>query len=112
MRNLRCHKFATSVIVPFVSPLSYNNCTVNIQTNIPLSQLTTMKIGGNANYVAEVTTREELQELYRNTKKLNQPSYVIGGGSNLIAHDEGFPGVIIHNKIMGVEIISDDSNEP
>ncbi|MDB5176703.1 MAG: murB, partial [Candidatus Saccharibacteria bacterium] len=42
----------------------------------------------------------------------NQPSYVIGGGSNLIAHDEGFPGVIIHNKIMGVEIISDDSNEP
>jgi UDP-N-acetylmuramate dehydrogenase len=67
-----------------------------------------MKIGGNANYVADVTSDEELQQLYQNTKKLGQPIYVIGGGSNLIAHDEGFPGVIIHNKIMGVEILDDN----
>ena len=68
-----------------------------------------MKIGGNANYVADVTTREELQQVYRNAKKLNQPVYIIGGGSNLIAHDEGFAGIIVHNKITGIEIIADDN---
>jgi UDP-N-acetylmuramate dehydrogenase len=80
---------------------------VNVQTNIPLSTLTTMKIGGNANYVAHVTSNVELQQLYQNSKRLGQPIYVIGGGSNLIAHDEGFAGVIIHNQIMGIEILED-----
>ena len=85
----------------------YNEDIVNVQTNIPLSTLTTMRIGGNANYVAEISSTEDLQQLYHNSKKLNQPIYVIGGGSNLIAHDEGFPGVIIHNKIMGIDILDD-----
>ena len=81
---------------------------MNVQTNIPLSTLTTMKIGGNANYVADVTSKEELRQLYQNSKKLNQPVYVIGGGSNLIAHDEGFPGLIIHNKIGSITIADDN----
>jgi UDP-N-acetylmuramate dehydrogenase len=80
---------------------------MNVQTNIPLSTLTTMKLGGNANYVADVTTKDELQSIYNNSKKINQPVYVIGGGSNLIAHDEGFPGLIVHNKIMGITLIND-----
>jgi len=67
-----------------------------------------MKIGGNANYVADVTSTDELQHVYQNSKKINQPTYVIGGGSNLIAHDEGFPGIIIHNKIMGIKILDDN----
>lgn len=66
-----------------------------------------MKLGGNANYVADVTTPEELQQIYRSSKQSNQPVYVIGGGSNLIVHDEGFPGLIIHNKIMGIKVIEE-----
>lgn len=81
---------------------------MNIQTNIPLSTLTTMKIGGNASYVADITSKEELQQIYQDSKKLDQPVYVIGGGSNLIAHDEGFPGLIIHNRIMGMTISNDN----
>ncbi len=67
-----------------------------------------MKIGGNANYVVDVTSVEELQKVYENSKKLGQPVYVIGGGSNLVVHDEGFPGIIIHNLIKGIEVLSDD----
>jgi UDP-N-acetylmuramate dehydrogenase len=99
----------TDDIVPFISSVSYNNDTVNVQTNIPLSTLTTMRLGGNASYVAEVTTPEQLQQVYQNAKKMNQPVYVIGGGSNLIAHDDGFAGVIILNKIPGIDIIADDT---
>ncbi len=67
-----------------------------------------MKIGGNANYVVNVTSNEELQQVFQNSKKLGQPVYVIGGGSNLIAHDEGFPGIILHNKMMGIEVLDDN----
>lgn len=81
---------------------------MNVQTNIPLSTLTTMKIGGNANYVVNVTSNEELQQVYQNSKRLSQPVYVIGGGSNLIAHDEGFPGIILHNNILGIEVLDDN----
>lgn len=81
-----------------------------VQTNIPLSQLTTMRIGGNASYVVDVTTPDELRQAYQNAKQLNLPAYIIGGGSNLIAHDEGFNGVIVRNLIGGIEIVSDDAS--
>lgn len=68
-----------------------------------------MRIGGPANYVADVTTRDELQQIYHNAKKLDQPVYVIGGGSNLIVVDKGFEGIIAHMKIPGIEIVADDT---
>lgn len=83
---------------------------MNVQTNIPLSTLTTMKLGGAANYVVEVTSPEELQQAYKDARADRQPTYIIGGGSNLIVHDQGFAGVIIHNKIPGIEIIADDDD--
>lgn len=69
-----------------------------------------MKIGGIASYVADATSREELQQLYKNAKKIQQSAYIIGGGSNLIAHDEGFGGVIIRNMIKGIEVVADDED--
>lgn len=80
---------------------------MNIQTNIPLSTLTTMRIGGPANYVCDITSDEDIQQLHQNSKKLGQPVYVMGGGSNLIAHDEGFPGIIARMMIKGVEVLED-----
>ena len=82
---------------------------MKVETNIQLSSLTTMRLGGVASYVATVTTPDEVRVLYLNSQQLNQPLYVIGGGSNLIAHDEGFPGVIALNRIMGVDVVSDDA---
>lgn len=82
---------------------------MNVKTNIPLSTLTTMRLGGSANYVIEVTSDEDLREVYKKSKQSGQPAYIIGGGSNLIAHDEGFSGTIIHNKIMGIEVTNDNA---
>ena len=81
---------------------------MNIQTNIALSTLTTMKIGGNADRVVNVTSEEELQRAYNNSKELGQPIYILGGGSNLIVLDEGFAGAIIRIKIMGIDILDDN----
>lgn len=77
------------------------------QYNIPLSQLTTMRLGGPVQSVVTVDTADELAEIINQLG--DTPFFVLGGGSNVIAHDEGFAGVIILNRILGFEIISDDT---
>lgn len=69
-----------------------------------------MKIGGPASYVADVASGEELRQIYLNARKMGEPAYVIGGGSNLIAPDEGFSGVIIHNQIKGIDVLNDNKD--
>ena len=82
---------------------------MEIKTNIPLASLTTMKLGGPARFFAEAHSVDQIVSLYRNAKKLGQPVMVIGSGSNLIAHDEGFNGLIVRNAIPGFETIADDT---
>lgn len=81
---------------------------MDVHTNVPLKNLTTMKIGGPARYFAEARTPQEVQSLYQEAKSKNIPVFVIGSGSNLIAHDEGYPGLILRMRIPGFEQIADD----
>ncbi len=83
---------------------------MDIRTNIPLKDYTTMKIGGNARFITEVRTPEELQKVYRNAKSKQLPIFIMGGGSNVIARDQGFDGIVIRICIPGFEIITDDIN--
>jgi len=83
---------------------------MEIHTNIPLKNFTTMKLGGNARFMTEVRTPEEVVEAYRNAKAQSLPVFVLGGGSNVIAKDEGFNGLIIRVRIPGFSIIADDLN--
>lgn len=81
---------------------------MDIHTNIALKNLTTMKLGGPAKYFAEAHTVQELHELYSDAQAKQVPVFVIGGGSNLIAHDEGYQGLIIRIKLLGFETVADD----
>jgi len=81
---------------------------MDIHTNIPLKNLTTMKLGGPAKYFAEAHTVQDLHEFYKDAQAKNIPIFVLGGGSNVIAHDEGFSGLILRIKIPGFEIIEED----
>ena len=83
---------------------------MDIHTNIPLKSLTTMKLGGPAKYFAEARTTQELNDLYQDAQSKNIPVFILGGGSNSIAHDEGFAGLVIRIKIPGFDIVADDLN--
>lgn len=83
---------------------------MDIHTNIPLKNYTTMKLGGNARFITEVHTPEEVATVYRNAKAQSLPVFIIGGGSNIIAKDEGFEGLVIRIRIPGFDIIADDLN--
>jgi UDP-N-acetylmuramate dehydrogenase len=83
---------------------------MNIHTNTPLKTLTTMRIGGPTQFFSEVRTIQELHELYQDTQAKHVPFFILGGGSNVIAHDEGYAGLVIRIRIPGFEVIADDLN--
>ena len=83
---------------------------MDIHTNIPLKNFTTMKLGGPARFLAEAHSVKELIQVYRNARAKDLPIFVLGGGSNVIAHDEGYSGLIIRMRIPGFEIIHDDAS--
>jgi UDP-N-acetylmuramate dehydrogenase len=83
---------------------------MEVHTNIPLKNFTTMKIGGPARFIAEARTPDEVKALYENAASKNIPIFVLGGGSNVIARDEGFAGMIIRIRIPGFAIVADDMN--
>jgi UDP-N-acetylmuramate dehydrogenase len=61
-----------------------------------------MRLGGTAAFLADISSSEELVEAltWADTKKL--PVIMIGGGSNIIWRDEGFEGLVLVSKMMGI----------
>lgn len=76
---------------------------MNIQENVSLHEYSTMRLGGQARYLAEVATEAELIEAQQWAVTQQLPCIVIGGGSNIIWKDEGYPGLVIVNRIAGFE---------
>lgn len=83
---------------------------MNIQTNIPLKNFTTMRLGGPARYFADAHTPEDVRNLVLGAKKQGLPVFIIGGGSNLIAHSNGYNGLVIRIRIPGFDITEDTSS--
>jgi UDP-N-acetylmuramate dehydrogenase len=81
---------------------------MNVTENASLARYSTMGLGGSAAYLAEVSTRDEVVEAYAWAKEHQVPLLMIGGGSNIIWKDEGFPGLVIINKILGYEVFPED----
>ena len=75
---------------------------MKVNENIPISSLTTMRLGGPARYVLEIETPEDVSDAYGFAAQYNLPVFVLGYGANTIGHDEGFNGVIIINRMRGI----------
>lgn len=82
---------------------------MHILENIPLRNLTTLKVGGNARFFVSIGNEEETREAVQYANKKALPLFVLGGGSNIVIPDEGFPGLVVKNEIKGFEVIKNDS---
>jgi UDP-N-acetylmuramate dehydrogenase len=71
--------------------------------NIPLAALTTFRIGGPARYFVEAKSRAEVEEAVAFSRSRSQPLFVLGGGSNLLVSDSGFPGLVLKIAIPDIE---------
>lgn len=72
--------------------------------DVPLRDHSTFRIGGRARYFFEAESLPDLAAAIRLCRRLAQPYYLIGGGSNLLFDDAGFQGLIIKNNCRGVAL--------
>lgn len=79
---------------------------------VPLATLTTMRVGGPAERVIEVTTKAELVDRVRDLWRSDEPSLLLGGGSNTVVSDEGFPGTVLLIRTEGIDRVADDTLPP
>ena len=77
---------------------------MKIQKNILLKDYTTFKIGGAAEFFAEVNNTIELQEVLQWAGDNNKQIFVLGGGSNLLVSDDGIKGLVIKLNLNDLEI--------
>ncbi|ADW68830.1 UDP-N-acetylenolpyruvoylglucosamine reductase [Granulicella tundricola MP5ACTX9] len=68
---------------------------MQIEQNIPLAPYTTLRIGGPARYFAQATTEADLIEAITFARTNDLPLFILGGGSNLLVSDAGFPGLVL-----------------
>jgi len=67
----------------------------NVPENIPLATKTTFRIGGPAKLFVLVKSKEVLLRLVSALVFIEEPYFIIGLGSNVLASDSGFDGVVI-----------------
>ncbi|HEX5967177.1 MAG TPA: UDP-N-acetylmuramate dehydrogenase [Intrasporangium sp.] len=77
--------------------------------DVPLSSLTTMRVGGPASRLITVETTDELVDAVREVDDAEEPLLVLSGGSNLVVADRGFPGTVVRVATTGVTRESVDS---
>jgi UDP-N-acetylmuramate dehydrogenase len=75
---------------------------VHLLENIPLAPLTTIKVGGMARYFVEAKDPGEVQEAVTFARSRALPLFVLGGGSNLVVADSGWPGLVLKIAVGGI----------
>lgn len=75
----------------------------HVQVNIPLSAYTTYGVGGPAKYFLIARTKSELLHALQEAKREHIPTFVFGGGSDILVSDAGFPGLVIKMELRDVQ---------
>jgi UDP-N-acetylmuramate dehydrogenase len=75
--------------------------------DVPFASLTTLRLGGPAKRLVEVTSAAELVEAVSDCDRHGEPLLVLGGGSNLVVTDDGFAGTVVHLRSRGIDVSVD-----
>jgi UDP-N-acetylmuramate dehydrogenase len=73
-----------------------------VREQVALRDLTTLRLGGPARRFVEAATDEEIIAEVRAADERGEPMLILGGGSNLVVSDDGFPGTVIHVVTKGI----------
>jgi UDP-N-acetylmuramate dehydrogenase len=74
-----------------------------------LSELTTAAVGGPAGAFVEARTEAEIIDAVRSADAAGEKLLIIGGGSNLLVSDAGYPGTVLKIASQGFTVNSEDS---
>jgi UDP-N-acetylmuramate dehydrogenase len=73
----------------------------------PLAPYTTLGVGGPAHRLTIVETEDEIPGALEYARARNWPVFVLGGGSNIVVSDAGYPGLVLKIRISGIEPLED-----
>jgi UDP-N-acetylmuramate dehydrogenase len=73
-----------------------------LREHVPLAPWTTFGIGGPARWFVEAIDEHAVVEALRFARDSAVPLFVLGGGSNLLVSDQGFPGLVLRIAIQGI----------
>src|ERR1700730_18442608 len=76
---------------------------MTVLENVYLAPLTTLKVGGPARYFTEPKSAAEVAEGVNFARSKDLPLFVLGGGSNLVVSDAGWPGLVLKLAVRGIE---------
>ncbi len=83
---------------------------VKIFENYDLSNLNTFGITSFSKFFATINTYSDLCTIIESKMLKNVPKLILGGGSNVIFSETNFEGIILHNKIRGINVV-EETNE-
>ncbi|TFV62978.1 UNVERIFIED_ORG: UDP-N-acetylmuramate dehydrogenase [Bacillus sp. AZ43] len=81
---------------------------MHVRSDVRLADLTTLAVGGPIDRLVEVADAAELVAAVRDADESGRPLLVLGGGSNVVAPDEGWPGDVVLVRSRGVERRGDE----
>ena len=76
---------------------------MTVLENVSLAPLTTLKVGGPARYFTEPKSVSEVSDAVNFARSRNLSLFVLGGGSNLVISDAGWPGLVLKLAISGID---------
>ncbi len=76
---------------------------LKIHENVPLAPYTTLGIGGPARFLIKAATEEQVWDALNFARSRSCPVFVLGGGSNILVADTGFPGLVIKIETRGIQ---------
>jgi len=82
-----------------------------LREHVPLARYTTLGLGGEARYFVECSSPDQVRAALTYGSDRRLPVYILGGGSNVVFADNGFPGLVLGITISGVEYRDDPSPE-
>lgn len=68
--------------------------------NEPLARYTSWRIGGAARYFANAASADDLRDLLQWAAAESLPAFILGGGTNILVADGGYPGLVIRNRAV------------
>jgi len=78
---------------------------------VRLADYTTLRLGGPAERFVDAGSEDELIAAVRAADAETEPVLVLGGGSNLVVADEGFPGLVVLAGERGARFARDGDGD-
>ena len=74
-----------------------------MESDVALTPLTTLGIGGAARWFGRAASAEEVVAADEWAAARGAAMFVLGGGSNLVINDRGFDGLVLQVRVSGVQ---------